>query len=128
MYNTCGGKPRAALPRLGRRGRRRAAALLSQAGGCAKRWRAQAQAGAAQQTGHAPTRSRAAARRGASISPTLPQPPGPLAPPPPPAPQLPPSQLAVGRLAHMLAGELGVYGHKPQVLNDMLAGEGAHFI
>jgi hypothetical protein len=28
----------------------------------------------------------------------------------------------VGRMAHMLAGELGVYGHKPQVLNDILAG------
>lgn len=25
-------------------------------------------------------------------------------------------------MAHLLAGELGVYGHKPQVLNDILAG------
>ncbi|KIY91688.1 hypothetical protein MNEG_16276 [Monoraphidium neglectum] len=37
--------------------------------------------------------------------------------------ELPPSLLGVGRMAHLLAGELGVYGHRPQVLNDILAGK-----
>jgi hypothetical protein len=43
-------------------------------------------------------------------------------PPTPPPLQLPPSLLGVGRVAHLLAGELGAYGHSPQALNDALAG------
>lgn len=57
-----------------------------------------------------------------------PRPASPLPPPLLPArarAQLPPALLPVGRLSHLLAGELGVYGHRPQVLNDILAGEGA---
>lgn len=42
---------------------------------------------------------------------------------PPPTTQLERGLLPVGRMSQLLAGELGVYGHKPQVLNDMLAGE-----